>query len=136
MRDAFLQVIREARSSKPSSIAGLPHPNICILVRQGSAIETLRFIVEKQAFKHPARKLFQILSALLKRAFEILGTEAVLELGRHGVKDLVKGEYLNFLKGAEVPRTSLSSSTVISLAKLSPYSSTAPSIRDSDSAVV
>lgn len=136
MCHAFLQVVREARSSKPSSIAGLPHPEICILVRQGSAIENLWVIVEKKAFKYPARKLLQIVSVLLKLAFEILGTEAVLELGRHGVKDLVKGEYLHCLKGAEIPRTSLSSSTVISLAKLSPYSSTAPSIRDSDSALV
>ena len=39
-------------------------------------------------------------------------------------------------KEVENARTSLSSSTVISLAKLSPYSSTAPSIRDSDSALV
>lgn len=95
MRDAFLQIVRETRSSKPSSITGLLHPEIRFLVRQGSVISKLSVSVEKQAFKHPARKLPQIVSVLLKLAFEFLGTEAVLELARLGVENLVKGQSLH-----------------------------------------
>ena len=136
MRDAFLQFVREACSSKPSSIACLLHPEVQILVRQGSVIGKLSLSVEKQTFKNPARKLPQIVAVLLKLDFEIRGTEIVLDLCRHGVEDLDDGQSPRILTEAGHRRTSLSSSTVISLAKLSPYSSTASSIRLSDSAVV
>ena len=126
MRDAFLQIIRETRSSKPSSITGLLHP----------VIGKLLITVKKQSFKHPASKLPQFVSVLLQLRFEIPGTETLLEFGRHGIEDLVEGEFLTTVKGVENVRTSLSSSTVISRAKLSPYSSTAPSTRDSDSAAM
>ena len=83
MCDAFLQIARETRSSKPSDIAGMLRSGSRILVRQGSVIGKLQVSVEKQAFKYPAWELYRIVSVLFKLAFEVFGTEIMLEFGRH-----------------------------------------------------
>ena len=92
MRDAFLQIVRGACSGKHSRIAGLLHPEVRFLVRHGNVIGKLSVSIEKQIFKHPARKLPQIVAVFLKLPFEILGSKVVLELCRHGVEDLDDGQ--------------------------------------------
>lgn len=144
MRDVFIcRIGREFRSCKFGSVNRLFHPGSWIPKSSGlnygcSAIrgrQVLIISIKYQTLKHPARQNSEIMVMLCQLSPELARAECMLEFFWHLFKDLLIRQYLrNMVQW--FPITSLSSSKLTSLAKLSPYSSMLLSIIDFDSPLV